>query len=293
MKSNVRESELKRKLKAHIPFGLQKIAYNLIKKLRLAKNIAKNRLTKEDIKKFLSGAGLKKGDVVILHSSLGRIGYIEGGADTIIDAFLEILGNGGALVRPSVSTPPYDKEKKEYFFDVKNTPAYTGKIPETFRLRNGVKRSISPMHSVAAYGKKADWIVKDHDKCSNPYSMNGPFGKLYELDAKIFQIGVDQLANSSIHIVEDKTKFPIKVFSGRLNASVVDGNGNKISIKFRRHLPHLYKIRNNNMLEKYLFENKLIKIYTFGNTELRVHKVRDLVHLMERLAKRGITIYNS
>lgn len=293
MKSKVMESEFKRKLKSYIPFWAQKAIYRIIKKFRLVKNAAKEKYSKDDIKKFLLDAGLKKGDAVIVHSSLGRIGYVENGTDAMIDAFLEIIGKEGLLVMPTFSEPSYDEKEKAYVFDVKNTPAYTGKIPETFRLKNDVRRSISPMHSVAAYGRKAKWLVNGHEDCDNPYAMNGPFGKLYELNAKIFQIGVDQLANSSIHIVEDKMKFPMKVFTEKLDAVVVDESGAKRKIKFRKHLPHLYKIRNNNMLEKHLLERGLIKVFPFGSTELRVHKVRDLVHMMEELAKNGITIYNS
>ncbi|MBI2653378.1 AAC(3) family N-acetyltransferase [Candidatus Woesearchaeota archaeon] len=293
MESKVRESAFRRKIKALIPFQIQKFLYNFIKKFRLAKNIAKNKYAKEDIKKFLTDAGIKKGDAVMLHSSLGRVGYVEGGADTIIEAFIEIIGEEGILIMPTFSAPEYDEKRKIYVFDVKKTPSYTGAIPETFRLRNGVKRSISPMHSVAAHGKKAGWLVQGHENCDNPYSMRGPFGKLYELNAKICQIGVDQLANSCIHIVEDKIKFPIKIFSDKIKAEIIDENGKKKIIWFRKHLDNLYKTRNNNILEKYLLEEKLMKIYPFGNTELRVHKVKDLVHLMEKLAKKGITIYNS
>ena len=293
MQSTVRESNIKRKLKALIPFQIQKLLYESIKKFRLAKNIAKSRYTKADIKKFLLDAGLGKGDVVIVHSSLGRIGYVEGGVDAVTDSFLEVIGKEGTLVMPTHSNPKYDEKKKRYIFDAKKTPAYTGAIPENFRKMKGVKRSLSPMHSVAAYGKKAEWIVEGHENCGNPYAMNSPYGKLYRLNAKIFQIGVDQLANSCIHIVEDKIKFPIKVFTGEMKALVIDEKGRAKIIKFRRHLEHLHKIRNNNMIEKHLLKENLIKIHPFGNTELRVHKVRDLVHLMEKLAKKGVTIYNS
>lgn len=292
MKSKVRESNFKRKFKTYIPFSIQKVLYRLIKKFRLAKNIAKSKYTKENIKKFLLNAGLKKGDTVIVHSSLGRIGYVEGGAKVVIDSFIEVMGKEGTLVMPTHSSPDYDKKKGLYIFDAKKTPAYTGTIPENFRQRKDVRRSLSPMHSVAAYGKKAKWIVKGHENCDTPYSMNSPYGKLYKLDAKIFQIGVDQLANSCIHVVEDKIKFPIRVFTDEMKALVIDEKGNKKIIQFRKHLEHLHKIRNNNMIEKYLLKENLIKIYPFGNTELRVHKVRDLVHLMEKLAKKGITIYN-
>jgi aminoglycoside 3-N-acetyltransferase len=292
MKSSVRESFLRTKVKAYVPFGLQKLLYNYIKKLRVTKSRLKGVITKNNLKSFLVGAGLKKGDVVILHSSLGRIGYIKKGADDVIDAFLEVIGKGGTLVMPTFSSPVYNPKTKTYFFDVRKTPAYTGKIPETFRLRQGTKRSISPMHSVAAYGKNAEFIVKDHDKCDNPYAMNGPFGKLYKLGAKVFQIGVDQLANSSIHIVEDKCKFPIKVFTQKFDALAIDEKGKKRKIKFRKHVSHLYKIRKNNIMEGYMLKDKLMKIYPFGNTELRVMKVKDFVHRMEKLLKKGITIYN-
>jgi len=35
-----------------------------------------------------------------------------------------------------------------------------------------------------------------------------------------------------------------------------------------------------------------MKIYKIGNTEMRVMKVRDFVDCMEKLLKKGITIYN-
>ena len=283
---------MRTRLKTFVPFHIQKLLYNSIKKLRLMKHRSKGTLTKDDIKKYLLNAGLKKGDVVMVHSSLGRIGYVEDGANTLIDTFLDIIGKEGTLVMPTFSSPKFDEKNKLYIFDVKRTRAYTGKVPETFRQRKGTLRSLSPMHSVAAYGKKAEWITKDHEKCDNSFAMKGPFGKLYKLNAKIFLIGVDQLANSSIHIVEDKCKFPVKVFSDKLDAIVIDERGNRKKIKFRRHLQHLYKIRKNNIMENYLLKDKLMKIYKIGNTEMRVVTERDFVNCMEKLLKKGITIYN-
>ena len=44
------------------------------------------RIDKERIIKDLKDLGLKEGDTVIVHSSLSSLGYVEGGADTVIDA---------------------------------------------------------------------------------------------------------------------------------------------------------------------------------------------------------------
>lgn len=292
--SKIRESRLKVAAKKIMPFGMQKFIYrNVIRKIRNVKLSAQEKIAKDDIKKELIKAGLKNGDAVIAHSSLSRIGFLENGANTLIDAFLEIIRENGLLVMPAFSALEYDEKKKIYVFDVKNTPAYTGTVPETFRKRKNVFRSVSPTHSLIAYGKKAKWFAENHEKCDNPYGKEGPFYKLMELDAKIFLIGVDQLANSSIHIVEDRYKnFPIGVWTEKQKFLVTYPDGSEKIIYARWHLQHLYKIRDNNMLEKPFLKEGLMKIYPFFNTELRVIKVRDVADCMERLAKKNITIYN-
>ena len=71
----------------------------------------KVRVTKEDIKKGLAELGLKRGDVVGVHSSLSSFGYVEGGADTVIDALLETVGEEGAVVMPTYSTNREDVQR--------------------------------------------------------------------------------------------------------------------------------------------------------------------------------------
>ena len=294
VKSKVTESKIRAVVKKVMPFGMQKFFYkNVIRKARNAKLSLQKKISKEDIKKELMKVGLRKKDAVIVHSSLSRIGFIENGADALIDAFLEVIGGNGLLVMPAFSALQYDENKKMYVFDVNKTSAYTGTVPETFRNRKGVFRSVSPTHSLIAYGKKAKWFVEWHDRCDNPYGKEGPFYKLLDLDAKIFLIGVDQLANSSIHIVEDRyKKFPIKVWTEKRKVLVTYPNGKQREIFARWHFPNLYKIRDNNMLEKPFLLEKLMKIHKFFNTEIRVIKVRDVADCMDRLARKNITIYN-
>ena len=63
----------------------------------------KPRVTKADIKKALRELGLKGGDIVGVHSSLSSFGYVEGGADAVIDAILETVGPEGSVVFPTYS----------------------------------------------------------------------------------------------------------------------------------------------------------------------------------------------
>lgn len=292
MEKSEKAKTLKERTKKYIPFSWQEQLYNIVKKIRFLKNIyVGKRVTKDDIKKVFKQAGLVKGDIVLTHLSLGRIGLVENGPDDVIDAFLEIIGKDGLLVIPAFPASKYDRKYKMYVFDLQNTPTYTGAVPEVFRKRKGVKRSISITHSFCALGKKAEEFVKNHENCDNPFSMKGPFGKLYYWNAKIFLIGVDQLANTPLHIVEDKIDFPIRVFTDQFKFLAIN-NGKKKVIKARKHLDRLKKHRDPNILERYCMKYNVMKIYKIGNTELRVLNTKDFVHMMERLTKKGITIYH-
>ena len=46
-------------------------------------------VTKEDIKNTLTQLGVRSGDLVLFHSSLKSMGYVDGGPQTVIDTFLE------------------------------------------------------------------------------------------------------------------------------------------------------------------------------------------------------------
>ena len=47
-------------------------------------------VTKTDIKNALTELGIQKGDVMVVHSSLKSFGHVEGGAEAVIDACLDI-----------------------------------------------------------------------------------------------------------------------------------------------------------------------------------------------------------
>ena len=63
-------------------------------------------VTKDNIIKGLTSVGLNQGNVVLVHSSLSSFGYVEGGADAVIDALLETVGPAGTVVVPTFSGNP-------------------------------------------------------------------------------------------------------------------------------------------------------------------------------------------
>lgn len=65
---------------------------------------------KEDIVQGLTELGLKRGDVVIVHTSLKSIGYVCGGAQTVIEALIEVVTSEGTIVMPTQSWKNLDPE---------------------------------------------------------------------------------------------------------------------------------------------------------------------------------------
>lgn len=60
-------------------------------------------ILKEEIVQKLREVDLEKGDVVMVHTSLKRMGYVCGGAQTVIEALMEVVGKDGTIMMPTQS----------------------------------------------------------------------------------------------------------------------------------------------------------------------------------------------
>lgn len=109
--------------------------------------------TKEMLLGQLSEMNINPTGTLLVHSSMKAIGAVEGGADTVIDALMEYMKDG-LIVFP---THTWAQMNEKYnVFNVKTEPSCVGLLTNVFRVRPGVKRSVHPTHSVAAYGKDAE-----------------------------------------------------------------------------------------------------------------------------------------
>ena len=55
-------------------------------------------ILKADIKRKLKEIGLESGDNVIVHTSLKSMGYVCGGAQAVIEALIETVGENGTII---------------------------------------------------------------------------------------------------------------------------------------------------------------------------------------------------
>ena len=109
-------------------------------------------LTRGRIADALRQLGVRPGDVLMLHSSLRSLGHVVGGAATVVDALLEVLGPSGTLVGPSFNYAT--AQAPGFVFDPLNTPSDMGAIADEIRRRAGNLRSRHLTHSISAIGPR-------------------------------------------------------------------------------------------------------------------------------------------
>jgi aminoglycoside 3-N-acetyltransferase len=119
-------------------------------------------------------------------------------------------------------------------FNVKKTISMMGLVTEMFRRREGTLRSLHPTHPVLAYGKDAEWLVADHERCLYPCGTGSPFEKFHRLKGKILFFDVSFSSITFFHYVEDllKERLPFPVYGDRLfSVPAIDSNGQTTIIR--------------------------------------------------------------
>ena len=189
------------------------------------------------IKEDLALLGIKKGDDVIVHSAFKKLGGVEGGIETVIEALISVLGDSGTLLFPTLSyayvnpSPPINNA----VFDVVNTPVCVGAMPNVFMKMDGVERSLHPTHSVAALGARQSEYIKGHEFDSTPAGENSPFFKLGQLGGKVLFLGCSVKSNTSMHGVEEYAGAPYVLSEDTMRYVLIDKEGNKTEKDYRYH----------------------------------------------------------
>lgn len=174
--------------------------------------------SKETLVNQLHSLGIQKGDTLIVHSSLSKMGWISGAEQSVVEALMQVVTQKGTIVMPAQSTansdpsywslPPVPKEWQQPICD--SLPAYDpyltplrgmGKIAECFFRHPETIRSAHPVHSFIAWGNDAkEWM--SHHVLEDSFGLTSPLGKMYQVPVKIVLIGVDYDSCTSLHLAE-------------------------------------------------------------------------------------------
>lgn len=170
-----------------------------------------------ELKGAVGSLGIGAGDSVLLHSRFSRDSGFTGGPEDIINGLLEVLGPEGHLLMMSMA---YGGSSEAYcadnpMFDVSRTPSAVGLLSELFRRRQGVLRSLNPLHPVLAHGPLAAWLVADHEQCTHSCGKGSPFERFLKLETKILFLDASYSALTFMHYVEDhfRSRLPVELYA--------------------------------------------------------------------------------
>lgn len=168
--------------------------------------------SKDKLAAELAALGLRRNDVVMMHSSLSALGHVEGGAETVVDAIQAAIGPGGTLVVPAFRDSVWGRAEDFCITDCcpcpqrlcpSRQPGFQGVIAETVRKRAGSLRSCHRTHSWAALGPAAEQILSGHRDSLTFCGPRSPFEEVVKRDGCILTLGVQVNTVTYWHYCEE------------------------------------------------------------------------------------------
>jgi aminoglycoside 3-N-acetyltransferase len=259
-------------------------------------------VTREDIARALRQAGLSRGDDVFFQSAMSPFGEIEGGADTVLGALGDVVGDEALVAMPAF---PFSGSVLEYLradplFSVSSTPSAMGAVSERFRRLPGTVRSLHPTHSVCARGPEAELLVEGHELAPTPFGAGSPYPRMMERGMQQVWFGTDVHAFTLYHTFECLLgeRFPIDVFLDRpFSVRCEDGDGRPRIVDTLVHDPEVasrrIRSRARQEVRRELMAAGVLQAAPLGRSEALVCRIPAMFEVLDRLLlERGLTIYD-
>ena len=177
-------------------------------------------VTRSSLALGLRKASVAESDAVLVHTSLSRLGFVVGGARTVIEALTDSVGKTGTIMMPTYSGELSDPAEwcapavpEEWIETIRNEmPPYEprltptrrmGTIPELFRHVPGARRSPHPQSSFTAIGAAAIDLVDQHP-LDYRFGPASPLGKLHAMGGKILMLGAPPQSCSFFYLSQHR-----------------------------------------------------------------------------------------
>jgi aminoglycoside 3-N-acetyltransferase len=131
--------------------------------------------------------------VAMIHASLRAVGPVVGGANSVLEALLDVLGPEGTAVAYVDFEPFYEGDEDPGdipVFDKRTARAARdhGVLHETLRNWPGALRSDHPDAGVVALGKLAEWLTATQP-FNYGYGPGSPFDKVVRANGRVLMLG--------------------------------------------------------------------------------------------------------
>ena len=171
--------------------------------------VKRTALTREMLTEAVKAAGVKVGDVLLVHASVSKCGYFEGGAEAMINGIYDAVGKEGAALFTAFTRPyiflgglnrgwnyrPHDPRDLSQIWTGEISKALLENFPEALRSKHAT-------HSWAGIGAKAAACLESHGETEPPASQSSPMGKAMEMNGKILFVGTGLAPTTFLHYLE-------------------------------------------------------------------------------------------
>jgi aminoglycoside 3-N-acetyltransferase len=249
-------------------------------------------VTAEDVAAGLRSVGVAPGDVVMFHSSLKSMGHVVGGANAVIEGFLQAVGPGGTVAAPTLW---WNGTQDLRDWDRERSPSYPGLITEVFRQRPDSVRSDNPTHSISAIGARAVELTADHGAWGLRPCMYGdaafaeasPWERLYQWNAHYCFLGVDFAVNTLGHYCQCRLLSEALAAAPQERRAALDGRISRFAdtVEYYRRsqagleptVAFMFPLYDFAAMGEHLAGLGLVRFGPIGAATLRAIRARDMV----------------
>lgn len=274
-------------------FGIEDIS--LLKKnihKKIGKILYHKKYGANDVISVMKDMGMQKGSVICIHASMKEFYNFIGTAKELIDLIIEELGPEGTLIMPAFPIKAL-ANKPGYVFDVYNDPTGAGYLAEEFRKYPGVVRSINVQHSVCAFGRYADYLIKDHHHTHDCWDNNSPWQRMIELGCIVFNLGMpSSYIGTFDHCVESILQYEYdywaQFFTEEREYKYYANDGN--IQRYVNYTSNIDRRTRESNVTKYFTEEEM-KSKRLSNLLIKSYDTSRCLNKMLELGRKGISIY--
>lgn len=219
--------------------------------------------TVAELEAQLRALGVRRGAVLLVHTSFRAVRPVEGGPLGLIEALRRSLGSEGTLVMPTMTDG-------ESVFDPRATPTVDmGITAETFWRQPGVIRSTHPGGSFAAEGPLATRICAPQP-LSPPHGPDSPPGRVHDLGGQVLLLGVTHGESTTLHVAEAIANVPYGIEHPCVVE--VDGVARRVMVRETDHC-----CTNFSRMDAWLDARGLQRTGKVGRADAKLADARDVV----------------
>jgi aminoglycoside 3-N-acetyltransferase len=178
-------------------------------------------VTLEEIAADLERLDLRADGAVMVHASLGRIGWIVGGAETLVLALQRALPEATLVAQAGWELDPYylgswsEEQRAAYErcptgYDRRTSAAAVadaGAFAERLRSWPGAISSPHPTARVVGLGPRAEWVAEPHP-VGDAYGPDSPLARIVASGGEVLALGAPFTALSIFRYAERTASLP-------------------------------------------------------------------------------------